>query len=102
MLDLCRLRATAEFGRASTSPQCHSSRSPPTPPPRCARRRPSPPTGGRVSPRRRRSEQEPPYAIALPFQGEVIAERAVVTDAIALGRGRSAVAHLALLRECAA
>src|SRR5216684_31656 len=52
MSSLCRLAtcATAELGRSSTSPQCHSSRSPPTPPPRCARRRPSPPTGGRVEP----------------------------------------------------
>src|SRR5258708_13283941 len=52
MLSLGRLArcATAELGQSSTSPQCHSSRSPPTPPPRCARRRPSPPTGGRVEP----------------------------------------------------
>src|ERR1700732_2318911 len=90
MLSWCRLAtcATAEFGRTSTTPQCLSSRSPPTPPPRCARHRPSPPRevgytrlrhpksdlsrinppsigreGG--SPRCRRSEQEPPYAIAL-------------------------------------
>src|ERR1700730_15127802 len=44
MLSLCRLAmCAADFGRSKTSPQRHSSRSPPTPPPRCARHRPSPP-----------------------------------------------------------